>query len=270
MRFQLLSDLHLERQPNFRAQVAADVDALIIAGDIGSYQAGSLLKEQDFGLGRFSPNNGDWKQVFFVPGNHEYDQLDFRETHHRLRALCKELGITLLERSTVIASGIRILGTTLWSDFDALVSTLGAEPTPTQVLKLRDKAYRAANFYLRKYSTLVDGKPMLAEQMRVVALECQEWLEAELKSPFDGKTLVITHFAPSLRSADPRYGITPGTAGFCNSLDHLFPAVDVWVHGHLHCPNEYQVGRCRVVSNSLGYANKGEQEGFVPAFVFEI
>ncbi|RYG97382.1 MAG: metallophosphoesterase [Alphaproteobacteria bacterium] len=270
MRFQLLSDLHLERQPNFNAEVASNVDALIIAGDIGSYQAGSLLKNQDFGLGSFSPQNGKWKKVFFVPGNHEYDQLDFSETHNRLKVLCDDLGITLLERSTYVADDIRIIGTTLWSDFDALVTTLGSDPTPTQILKLREKAYRAANFYLRKYSTLLDGKPMLAEQMRDLSLDCQAWLEEELKKPFEGKTLVITHFAPSLRSADPRYGITPGTAGFCNSLDHLFPSVDVWVHGHLHCPNQYQVGRCRVVSNSLGYANKGEQAGFVPTFVFDI
>jgi predicted phosphodiesterase len=270
MRFQLISDLHLERQPSFRAEPAPGVESLVIAGDIGSYQTGSRLEGEDFGLSTYSPKNGQWKTVIYVPGNHEYDQCDFIATHERLKTLCADLGINMLERQSLELEGVRILGTVLWSDFDALVPTLGAEPTLAEVLKTRDKGFRAANFYLRKYSTLIDGKPMLAEQMRELGLECQHWLAAELNKPHDGKTLVITHFAPSLLSADPRYGVAPGTAGFCNSLDHLFSKVDVWAHGHLHSPSDYRSGRCRVVCNSLGYANKGEQARFNPAMVVEV
>lgn len=243
---------------------------LIIAGDIGSYQAGSKLESDDFGLSAYSPANGGWKQVVFVPGNHEYDQREYSEVHERLSNVCRELGITMLERETLLVGNVRILGTTLWSDFDALAVKLGSSATPAQVLHLREKAYRAANFYLRKYSTIIEGKPMLAEQMRELGLACQRWLMDELDKPFNGKTLVVTHFAPSLLSADPRYGLVPGTAGFCNSLDALFPKVDVWVHGHLHCPTDYMTGRCRVVCNSLGFASKGEQERFNPTMVVEI
>ena len=80
----------------------------------------------------------------------------------------------------------------------------------------------------------------------------------------DGPTVVVTHFAPSLRSADPRYGLTPGTAGFCNALDPLLAHADLWLHGHLHCRHDYRVGRCRVVANPMGYASKGEQADFDP------
>jgi hypothetical protein len=67
------------------------------------------------------------------------------------------------------------------------------------------------------------GEPMLAEQWRGKGLESQRWLREALAQPFDdGPTVVVTHYAPSLRSADPRYGLTPGTAGFCNALDGLF------------------------------------------------
>ena len=270
MRFQLLSDLHLERYPFFEPQAAEDVDVLVLAGDIGSYQAGSFLRADDFGLERFSPRHGQWKTVLFVPGNHEYDQREFLPTHARLQEICASLDITFLERSSVVLEGVRFIGTTLWSDFDALASTLAASASQTQVLKLRDKAFRAANFYLRKFSTLVDGELMLADKMRELSLECQAWLAEELNKDFDGKTVVVTHFAPSLKSADPRYGVTPGTAGFCNSLDHLLEKADVWAHGHLHCPNSYQVGRCRVVANTRGYESKGEQETFLPRFVVDV
>ena len=118
--------------------------------------------------------------------------------------------------------------------------------------------------------TLRWGQVWLAEQMREEALSCQAWLRNALATPFDGKTVVITHFAPSLQSADPRYGQTPGTAGFCNSLDELLPQADLWLHGHLHCPSNYQAGRCRVVANPLGYAKKKEQSGFLPQCVVEV
>ena len=98
--------------------------------------------------------------------------------------------------------------------------------------------------------------------MREHALLCQDWLSNALNTPFEGPTVVVTHFAPSLRSADPRYGQVPGTAGFCNALDHLLPHAQLWLHGHLHCPSDYTQHGCRVVANPLGYAHKGEQGRF--------
>ena len=280
MNIQLLSDLHLEAHPHFMPVPAAGADVLVLAGDIGSYQSGSQLAGDDFGLERFSPVMGWPTPVLFVPGNHEYDMLDFDVTHERLRQACARLGITWLEREIVTISGqsggppVRFVGTTLWSDFDALGPT-GAEAiaSPTalsQQLKARDKAFRAANFYLRKAGVTRRGEPMLASQVRDQALVCQAWLRDALAQPFAGSTVVVTHFAPSLKSADPRYGLTPGTAGFCNALDDLLPNAGLWLHGHLHAPSDYVAGGCRVVANPLGYARKNEQTAFRPDFMIEI
>jgi hypothetical protein len=41
-------------------------------------------------------------------------------------------------------------------------------------------------------------------------------------------------------------------------------------NGHLHCPSDYSVGGCRVVANPLGYADKGEQKGFVECCVVTV
>lgn len=275
MRIQLFSDLHLERYPAFQPEIRLDADVIVLAGDIGSYQSGSRLTGTDFGLGRFSPALGVTRaQVLYVPGNHEYDGLEFDEAHARLRATCERLGITWLDRETVTIGHVRFIGTTLWADFDALAG--GHELT--RQLQLREKALRAANFYLSKNTTLRAGEPVLAEGWRSMALDCQAWLRAALAVPFEGVTVAVTHFAPSLKSADPRYGVSPGTAGFCNALDELLPLANVWMHGHLHCMNDYVVsgaeaGRpwsCRVVANPLGYLSKGEQEGFRPELVIEL
>ena len=293
VKIQLLSDLHLEVHPHFVPTPAPGADLLVLAGDVGSYQGGSLLKDDDFGLGRFSPRYGWPTPVLYVPGNHEYDGLDFDATHARLRQTCERLGITWLERETVTLAqlngnatapttspAVRFVGTTLWTDFDALgptgvlSATSSASSTSAnalaQQLKARDKAFRAANYYLKKALTLRHGELMLAAQMRDQAMVCQTWLRAALNEPFEGTTVAITHFAPSLKSADPRYGMTPGTAGFCNALDELLPLAQLWLHGHLHAPSDYMAEGCRVVANPLGYARKNEQAGFRAGFVIEL
>lgn len=275
MKIQLLSDLHLEVHPQFVPEPAPDADLLVLAGDIGSYQNDSLLADDNFGLERFSPlpQGGGWPTpVVFVPGNHEYDMQDFDAAHERLRRTCERLGILWLERETLVLGGVRFVGCTLWSDFDALADHEQCADL-TRRLRLRQKAFRAANYYLAKTGTTRAGAAWLAEPMREQALICQAWLATALAQPFDGPTVAVTHFAPSLRSADPRYGLVPGTAGFCNALDHLLPHASLWLHGHLHAPSDYTVRgeradgtpwQCRVVANPLGYARKNEQAFFLP------
>lgn len=266
-----MSDLHLESQPDYRPRPAPDADLLVLAGDIGSYQRGSGLTDSDFGLARVSPLHGWPVPVLYVPGNHEYDALDFDATHARLRETCERLGITWLEREERVFGDVRFVGTTLWADFDALVLRPGEpEPTLQEVLKQRQKAFRAANFYLEKAAAMRHGRPMLAPEWREQALVCQAWLREALARPFEGTTVVVTHFAPSLGSNDPRYGITASTAGFCNSLQDLMARSQFWLHGHLHCQHDYVERGCRVVANTLGYARKGEQDGFRPHFVLDL
>ena len=248
----------------------------MLAGDIGSYQPGSSLGSlgvADFGLARFSPRpvhegGAGWPTpVIFVPGNHEYDGLEFDEATQRLRQACERWGLIWLDRQSVVLQGVRFVGCTLWTDFDALNTNPGSL---ADLLKTRDKAFRAANFYLRKNHSLQGGEPMLAEQVRELGLQHQQWLRQSLATPFDGPTVALTHFAPSLLSADPRYGLTPGTAGFCNALDDLLPSARLWLHGHLHCPQDYVSQGCRVVANPLGYARKGEQKSFQPDLLIRL
>ena len=271
MKIQLLSDLHLEVHPHFVPQPTPGADVLVLAGDIGSYQSGSLLDamgDSDFGLGRFA----HWPvPVIFVPGNHEYDAQDFDAAHARLRATCERLGLIWLERESVVLHGVRFVGPTLWSDFDALAEHEGSSDLVRR-LRQCDKAFRAANFYLKKTGGTRDEAAFLAPAVREQGLLCQQWLRETLATEFDGPTVAVTHFAPSLHSADPRYGLVPGTAGFCNALDDCLAPVQLWLHGHLHAPLDYTVQgahpsgtpwQCRVVANPLGYARKGEQSAFV-------
>ena len=273
LRLQLLSDLHLEIDPTFAPTCAPGADMLVLAGDIGGQGPGDwtlanprskLGLDDPFGLVRFSPALGHWPTpVLYVPGNHEYDGADVDATHESLRAECARLGIIWLDREIKIINGVRLIGSTLWTDFESLSQRPDHVPgAMTYNMTMRESAYKAARHYLNFAGATRFGAPFDAPAMAELSRAHQTWLRAALATPFDGKTVVITHFAPSLKSADPRFGISPSTAGFCNHLDELVAKADEWLHGHLHCRLDYQFNGCRVIANPLGYRKKGEQDGF--------
>ena len=256
MRLQLLSDLHLETE-TFEPEPAPGAELLVLAGDIDSTWAG---------LERF---RGWPVPVIFVAGNHEFDDRELTQARPALRERCAELGFTLLERESVVFTGaqgcrVRFVGTTRWCDFDLFGSTG------------RERAMRAAGYFMRLMAATRHGQPFDAAQARDEALACRHWLEAEL--PRQGEwdtTVAITHFGPSLRSADPRYGGQPGTASFCNADDDLLPFAQLWIHGHLHCRHDYTSTRhdgaaMRVVCNARGHARKGEADGFDGLRTFDV
>jgi hypothetical protein len=256
MRLQLLSDLHFETE-EFEPQPAPDAELLVLAGDIDSRWTG---------LERFA----GWPQpVVFVAGNHEFDGRELDAAMPALRRRCGELGIALLERDSLVVGDdrgrrVRLLGTTRWSDFD-LFGAAG-----------HDKAMRAGAYFADLMQATRDGLPFDAEAIRAEALVCRAWLEAELMRPARDweRTVVVTHFAPSLRSADPRYGARSGTASFCNADDDLISRADLWLHGHLHCPQDYHVARAggstRVVCNSRGNERRGETARHRPQLLIEV
>lgn len=256
MRIQLLSDLHLETE-TFQPQAAPGAEVLVLAGDIDTTWAGLAL---------FAA----WPvPVLMVAGNHEFDRRDMAQAWAGLQARCAALGITLLEHSAVVLTGddgrrVRFVGTVRWSDFDGL----GAGQ--------RERAMRAGSYFQKYQNSTVDGGlPFDAAAVRQAGLADRRWLEQVLSEPSQGRwdaQVAITHFAPSLRSADPRFGHQPGTASFCNADDDLIARVDLWLHGHVHCRHNYPVDRpgrspSRVVCNARGLARKGEDVGFDPAGV---
>ena len=258
MKLQILSDLHLESE-TFDPEPAAGADLLVLAGDIDTRWAA---------LERF---RGWPVPMLMVAGNHEFDGRDLSHAWEPLREACEASGIQLLQRQeTVLTSPagrrVRFLGATRWSDFDLFGE------------KGRPKAERAAGYYLKKMGSTLGGRPLDTAALRAEGQACRAWLEQTLAlraaQPVQA-TVVITHFAPSLRSADPRYGRQPGTASFCNAADDLIPRADLWIHGHLHCRHDYLVDRpgrapARVVCQARGLAKKGETHGFDPSRLFEV
>jgi hypothetical protein len=250
VQIQLLSDLHLESE-DFDPLPHPEAEVLVLAGDIDATWRG---------YARFA----DWPvPVLVVAGNHEFDGRELHQAWPALREHCAGLGITLLERESLVLRSragrrVRFLGSVRWCDFDAF--------GPDQ----RKRAMRAGAYFQRVMGATQGGQSFDATAVRSEALACRAWLAAALAEPAKihwDATVAITHFAPSLLSLDPRYGVQPSSACFCNADDELLPGADVWLHGHLHCRLDYHVEhadgrRTRVVSQARGLAAKGEPQGF--------
>src|SRR6186713_318176 len=91
MKIQLLSDLHLESE-SFEPLPLPDAELLVLAGDIDSSWQG---------YERFAA----WPvPVLVVAGNHEFDGREITQAWPALRGHCARLGLTLLERDSVVLS----------------------------------------------------------------------------------------------------------------------------------------------------------------------
>lgn len=254
MKLQLLSDLHLETE-SYQPLPAPGAELLVLAGDID-------MTWRSFELFRGWP-----VPVLFVPGNHEFDRRDVDATRDELRAHVQALGLRMLDDESIVmpdARGrrVRFVGSTRWCDFDAF-GPAG-----------RERAMRAGGYFQKVMQAERHGQPFDVEAVRALALESRAWLAGELArssatSDWDA-TVVITHFAPSLKSADPRYGRQPGTASFCNDDEALLPGAQLWLHGHLHCRHDYRLGGTRIASNARGHVKRGEADGFDGQRVIEV
>lgn len=270
MRLLVLSDLHreiwcrpqgpsgyLDGFPRIDLKVSRP-DVVILAGDIDvGAKAVAWADEVFAGL-----------PVVYVSGNHEGYGCNLDEVQDEIEVAARATShVHYLNRRGLVIEGVRFLGATLWTDFKlygkefyrAAVHDAGKQMNDYQRIRLAKKGYRKL-------------RPSDTEGWH---FEQRVWLTERLAEPFEGKTVVVTHMAPSERSiADEFQGDTLSPA-FASNLDPLVEHADLWVHGHVHSSFDYQVGRGRVVCNPLGYPGRHdrirpENHSFDPNLVIEI
>ena len=248
MRLHIYSDLHLEFAPLEPPDTGADV--VILAGDIHVQTRGVGWAAQVFR-----------RPVIYVPGNHEYYGGHFKNTLAKMRDRASETRVHVLDRDEVVIDGVRFLGATLWTDFSAtgnlVLAALDARQRMTDYRRIRAASYRR----LRPSDVVEDHR------------ESVSFLRAKLAQPFEGKTVVVTHHAPSTRSIAARFRDDPGhlNAAYVNRLEDLLgPPVSLWVHGHTHTSFDYELLGTRVVCNPRGYIPYEPNPDFDPGRVVEI
>lgn len=247
MRIRVLSDLHHEHFGGRRELPEVEADLVVLAGDIHEHLQGLHWAREAF------PDT----PLVYVSGNHEFYNSDLPELTQAMRNLARALDIYFLENDAVEIDGVRVLGATLWTDF-RLYGEAGLELTLARARRLMPD-FSCIDWFTAPYT------PELSSQLFQAS---RDWLAAQLAEPFAGKTLVVTHHAPSARSIPPQYVGDSLSPAFASDLEALVAQCDLWVHGHVHDALDYRIGRGRVVANPGGYP--GEQGGFDPYCVVEL
>ncbi|MCP4288294.1 MAG: hypothetical protein GY792_28325 [Gammaproteobacteria bacterium] len=247
MKLHILNDLHIEFEEFEPPETAAEV--VILAGDVGVGMEGLHWAETHFPGG----------PVIYVPGNHEFYYHDITLIDE-LKAQAPE-NIHVLNDDQVIIDGIRFLGSILWTDF-----ALFGEAE-------KFFAMQQARQQMTDFSIIQNnGRCFTPEDAIRLNKASRDWLAARLTEPFDGKTVVVTHHAPSSRSVHPRYINDLLTPAFASNFEGLMDGnqAALWVHGHMHESYDYEIYGTRVVCNPRGYAPNALNPDFRRDWVVEV
>jgi Icc-related predicted phosphoesterase len=247
-----LSDLHLTLALAKSLDMpfaVPEADVCVVAGDITD----DLVPALQWLARNIVPR----MPVVTVLGNHEFFGHDIPSARRTAARMASELGIHLLDDSSVEIGGIRFAGGTLWTDF-----------------RLFEDADENTAFSQR--ACMAEAKQKFADFDEIWATEASDRYMARLFNPRDAvelhrgtvayldrllceasetPTVVVTHHAPSFQSIDQKFAMLPTSAAFASNLDAFIAAFqpDLWIHGHVHDSFDYQIGRTRVVCNPRGY-----------------
>lgn len=200
--------------------------------------------------------------VVFTAGNHEYYGASVQESIRDARLLRDRYpNVHWLENEAVDIGDVRFVGAALWTDFRI---NRGDPELAMAAAQSGMNDYRKIKFSRLPYRKF---KPIHAYRMHH---ESRAFLKSALAVSSAGKTVVLSHHAPSTRSMSPEFHGDPLCACYASDLEEVIvegrPAL--WVHGHVHQKVDYRVGESRIVANPRGYP--GEGTAFDPRLVIEI
>jgi Calcineurin-like phosphoesterase len=256
LRALVIADPHVDISGNdWKWSLPKDFDVLLCTGDVR--QPGHKAIEW---LASTCPH----KPVLYTAGNHDFyshfdkHDLSMKTTYERerdvMRRRAEQLGIYFLDNdSLVFDDGTRVLGTTLWSDFQSRPPYL-----------MFGDAVRLAGKQMNDYRCIKhDAKPgrriknFEPKDSIAAHKDARRWLQEQLAIEHpDGDTIVMSHHAPHPNSL--LHGRVTSDLDCCYASD-LTPiligdnAPSHWFHGHIHKSSDYTIGNCRVVCNPRGY-----------------
>ncbi|MDC6379917.1 metallophosphoesterase family protein [Pseudomonas graminis] len=242
MKIQIYSDLHLEFSEFVPSPI--DADLVILAGDIGVQAKGVKWANEAFQC-----------PAIYVCGNHEFYKGHIDGALRKMRDAAAA-HVHILENESFVWQQTRFLGATAWTDFSSTGDLVAATSMAREWMN-DFRVIRADASYRRLRPDDLVTRNQVA----------RAWLAEELAKPFDGKTVVITHHAPTPTvGGDKHDGHL--NAAYSNDWPELIAQADFWIFGHTHQAVDTTLSGCRILSNPRGYP--GEETGFRADFEIEI
>ena len=242
LRLQLASDIHAEfygEEPGAAAALgrsdavlAPRARHLALLGDIGLI-GGPELREFVFAAAE------RFERVFVVAGNHEHysptgsieEAVPFSERRRELAELCAASPggrVTLLDRTSALVDGVRILGCTLWSDVpDAAAAEVTGYMRDFQVIC--PDAAPAKSAELRGLRWERARVAAVLAQLRAEHARDAAWLADEVRGAAarGEDVVVLTHHAPFFEgTSHPAYGRNASSHAFATDMSSLFARAD--------------------------------------------
>jgi predicted phosphohydrolase len=253
MLFQFCSDLHIEFQQNKdflkKNPLVPKAEVLLLAGDIGLFY--EIQKYKDF----FSWISDNFRQTYWVPGNHEYYNYEMTAKQESFSERITDN--LILTNNTVFYEGdVKIIASTLWS-------------------KIGDRNHGMIEYNMNDFRVIrYRGWQLTASIFNELHKNCLNFVTSELvKSDQTTKSIVLTHHIPTFLNYPERFKNDILNDAFAVELFDLIEkhGPDVWVYGHHHQNiKDFHIGKTLLVNNQLGYVKYGENEKFRRDAVFEI
>jgi len=243
----LHSDLHLELQHRPTGWLSTVPGILILAGDI------SYINHVERLLIELIDRHAEL-QVIYITGNHEYyGSEDMLKAEDELKASLETYDrIHFLQCDTVELFNIRFIGCTGWPR----MLSLGKD-------KQQQASHVVGKFINDFYQIGMGDRTFTTDDCIELGEQHYKWLEQTLATPTSCEhTVVVTHFAPSLNVANPKYPIDEMSAYFCSSFDDLIKTYqpNIWAFGHTHANFDLHMGPTRILSNQHGYGKECQSD----------
>lgn len=243
MKFQLISDIHLENLSvsDYSSLISPIVETIILAGDIGYPYEDSYSSFLEY-------CSQNWKYVILILGNHEFYNDEYSQTIKLVSDICNKLdNVHFLNRNIVDIDGIRIAGCTLWSQIP---------------VKYTGQIMQSISDY---HCIVKDGYRLSIPDTNQMHEIDRDWLFS-LK---DGADIIVTHHPPSMKgTSKPEYEFAnnrPINHVFGTNLDYSIIPHKYWIYGHTHYNGRYDT----LITNQYGYKNENVQ-GFEQKLIFEL
>lgn len=244
MRIHALSDLHVEFEGYTPAKVEADF--VILAGDIHTKARSSSWAKEAINI-----------PTVLIAGNHDYYGGSLQGTLRKLKE-CAQGHVHFLERDVFVHGDVRFIGCTGWTDFRSF----------GHVQLNASNAQSSMNDY-RMIRHEPSFRRLRASDTQAIAEESRQWLLEQVRKPFAGKTVVVTHHAPLLQLLPLWPDVSGLDAAYGNDWkEFLAEQIDLWVFGHTHHALDVEICGVQFVSNPRGYPQ--EKTGFRADLVIEI
>ncbi|MFZ6690074.1 metallophosphoesterase [Undibacterium sp. SXout11W] len=258
MRILPISDLHLEIWKDFHPKFDLKIsrpDVVILAGDIYTGEKAVAWASKVF----------DGIPVLYVHGNHEAYGKNLEDMQNDIVEACRHSNnVHFLNCDEFIVGNVRFLGATMWTDF----RLFGDDE---RQFSMRE-ADAVMNDYKRiRLSSAGYRKLRPSDTAKFHSIQ-KKWLSDKLANPFLGKTVVVTHMAPSMKSVSEQYSDDLVSGAYASNLEEIAKQADLWIHGHMHESFDYYIDECRVVCNPCGYRTRSgtpENINFNPNLVIE-